>query len=396
MNNISIAKIHTAVFLAFMAMVIALFGGIQVASAQVPEISTYPSSEITSTTAVFSGVVFNTGNKATTAWFEYGTSPSSLNLTAGLSGVYQRPENRTVKVRNLKPDTTYYYRLVAENSEGRTRGQRYELKTLETDIVVSTNTSSQSSGNNTGSGNTTSNNTTNNQSTTNNSGLNSNSNTNTNGSSVNTNAGGLNLFSGNNADSGNTNFSDQDIVGESQYSRLSIENGIETVFPGETFTYRVVYHNKTNADVASGKLVISIPEGFEILAFSKGLHEPESSVIIVQLGTIEAKSTDEVTVLVRATSASQNYVVATAELTVAVGNDQLVDTVRARDVDAYGAGSGLKLGASASGTGAFGNIMLVFIIVIVVGAIILMSARIIMKKRRITTETTEYNVEDLN
>jgi hypothetical protein len=397
MNNISIAKIHTAVFLAFMAMGIALFGGIQVVSAAQPEISTYPSSEITSTTAVFSGVVFDTGNQSTTAWFEYGTSPSSLNRTAGLSGVYQKPENRKVKVKNLEPDTTYYYRLVAENAEGTTRGQRYELKTLETDVVVSTNTSSQSNGNGIGSGFFSGNNTNNdsdNQSTTNNSGSNTNSNSNGNGSTTNSGGSNSSLNLNTNTTSNTVDFSEQDLVGESKYSRLSIENGVETVFSGETFTYRVVYHNKTNADVESAKLVIAIPEGFEILSFSKGLHEPESSVITVQLGTIEAKSTDEVTVLVRANSALENYVVATAELTVAVGDDQSLDTVRARDVDAYGAGSSLGLGANASGTGAFGNIILILFIVLVVAIIIVMSSRIIMKKR--LAQKTEYKSEDLN
>jgi|GEM_PF-3493979 len=388
MNNISIAKIHTVISLACFAMVIALFGSVQTASAQVPEISTYPASEITSTTAVFSGVVFDTGNKSTTAWFEYGTSPSSLNRTVGLSGVYQKPENRTVKVRNLDPDTTYYYRLVAENSEGVTRGQRYELETLVND--VSSTVSSQPS-NNTDAGNNPINNS-NNQSGTNN------TSSGTNGSTAN--SGGSNASSNTNTQNNNTesktiDFSDQDIIGESKYSRLSIENGVETVFPGETFTYRVVYHNKTNTDVKSAKLVIVIPEGFEILSFSKGLHEPGSSTIVVQLGTIEAKSTDELTVLVRANSALENYVVATAELTVAVGSDQFLDTVRARDVDAYGSGASLGLGANASGTGIFGNIILILFLVIVVGAIIVISSRIIMKKRNLEKKT-EYNVEDIN
>lgn len=388
MNNISIAKIHTVISLAFLAIIIGLFGGIQVASASLPDIATYPASEITSTTAVFSGVVFDTGNKSTTTWFEYGTSPLALNLTTGVSGVYQKPEGRKAKVHNLEPNTTYYYRMVAQNSQGIIRSPGYQLTTLATDVVVApaNNNPFQSAGTNTGTGsgffsrnNTASANTTN---------------ANTNGSTAN--SGESNTSANTTNESNRANFLDQDIVGESQYSRLSIENGVDTVFPGETFTYRVVYQNKVNTDVKSGKLVIVIPEGFEILSFSKGLHEPKSSVITVQLGTIKAKSTDEVTVLVRATSASQNYVVATAELTVAVGNDQIVDTVRARDVDAYGSGSALKLGASASGTGAFRNFALVFFIIIVVGAIILISARMIMKKRQLTTQKTEYSVEDLN
>jgi hypothetical protein len=382
MNNIVIQKIHSAIFLTLAVAMVALFGGAQTASAQVPSVSTFPASEITSTSMVFSGVISSTGYKSTTAWFEYGISPNGLDQTTGLSMVSQQPENRGLVVRNLTPNTTYYYRMVAENSIGITRGQMQTAKTLVTDPVPQNtqNTNTGATGFGLFSGNNTS----------------SAANTGTTTTSTHT-------SSSTGTSSNNTNSSEsiqQNIIGESKNMRLSIENGVDTVFPGETFTYRIVYTNKLNTDLHSGKLTIVIPEGFEILSFSKGLHEPKSSIIVVQLGTIEAKTTDEITVLVRATSGviRNTYVVATAEMTVAVGSGQTVDSVRARDVDTYGSGSSLGLGASAAGSGrSLPRTLFGWLLVAIVFVIIVVGARMMMKRKQLQSRSqVSYNPEDLN
>ena len=87
-----------------------------------PSVGTGDVTSITPTTAVLHGSVTPNG-LATTWWFEFGLTTSygskTSNQSAG-SGTSARAVSATA--RSLKPSNTYHYRLVAQNSSGRTYG----------------------------------------------------------------------------------------------------------------------------------------------------------------------------------------------------------------------------------------------------------------------------------
>ena len=73
----------------------------------------------------------NPSNSPTTYWFEYGED-KYLNNNTGF--IYAGQENKNQKVsiniRNLRPNTIYFYRVVSENSFGETSGEMLSFKTL--------------------------------------------------------------------------------------------------------------------------------------------------------------------------------------------------------------------------------------------------------------------------
>lgn len=99
---------------------------------RVPEAITLPATGITRISAFINGKV-NPNNSDTTAWFEWGTNPalnafavtSSFNLG---SGSEQKPVS--AQPHSLAQNTTYYYRVVAKNSFGTSRGLIMSFATL--------------------------------------------------------------------------------------------------------------------------------------------------------------------------------------------------------------------------------------------------------------------------
>ncbi|HYF10514.1 MAG TPA: hypothetical protein VD967_02830 [Candidatus Paceibacterota bacterium] len=94
-----------------------------------PSVTTNASAAMTDTTAVVSGSV-NPNGALTTYWYEYGTTQNlgqkSANQSIG-SGVRTLPAPGFIT--NLSKDTTYFFRLVAENAKGKTSGAIQTMKT---------------------------------------------------------------------------------------------------------------------------------------------------------------------------------------------------------------------------------------------------------------------------
>jgi len=88
----------------------------------VPSVFTNSSSNISTTSATLQGSV-NPNNSGTTAWFEYGPT-QSLGFTTSTfaigGGTSQTSFSGTAF--SLSPNTTYYYKAVAQNSYGTARG----------------------------------------------------------------------------------------------------------------------------------------------------------------------------------------------------------------------------------------------------------------------------------
>lgn len=79
-----------------------------------PIVTTNAATNVTQTSATISGTVNPNGN-ATTVWFEYGTNQNNLTQTSQqiMNGTGQ--QQVTAQLSNLQPNTTYYFRLVAQN-----------------------------------------------------------------------------------------------------------------------------------------------------------------------------------------------------------------------------------------------------------------------------------------
>jgi hypothetical protein len=99
------------------------------ANAARPGVTTGAAADISQTTVTLTGRVDPNG-KATTYFFQYGTSPlygaQTAEAAAGSGG---SPRTVTAAVGSLAPFTTYHYRVVARNADGLTRGARRTFKT---------------------------------------------------------------------------------------------------------------------------------------------------------------------------------------------------------------------------------------------------------------------------
>jgi hypothetical protein len=103
---------------------------------QVPRVETYAATNITTNSAQLNGWVRGNGAGEGHVWFEYGTNPLSGNYgtswpgKAGVMGIKGGTLLRhSVTVNDLQPNTTYYYRIKAENQFGNNPANVKSFKT---------------------------------------------------------------------------------------------------------------------------------------------------------------------------------------------------------------------------------------------------------------------------
>ena len=96
-----------------------------------PTATTGPKAFPTATTVIVTGGIIPNG-AFTNYWFEYGTSASVTSKT-GVQNVGSGYTNIATPayIVGLKANTTYYYQLVAENSNGKVTGTQYSFKTTQ-------------------------------------------------------------------------------------------------------------------------------------------------------------------------------------------------------------------------------------------------------------------------
>jgi hypothetical protein len=91
-------------------------------SGSAPAVQTLPASNVLQNSATLNGSV-DPNLSATSYWFEYGTSQSLGNSTAYHSaGSGDYAINVSDQISSLSPNTTYYFRIVAQNSYGKNYG----------------------------------------------------------------------------------------------------------------------------------------------------------------------------------------------------------------------------------------------------------------------------------
>jgi PKD repeat protein len=104
-----------------------------------PIATTQNAASVTATSAGLRGHVIPTCS-ATTRWFKWGTSRTSLTNKTPVVNVPVEAR-ATATLTNLSAATTYYYRLDAQSPQGTTRGTISQLTTLSAAIVPTTPTS---------------------------------------------------------------------------------------------------------------------------------------------------------------------------------------------------------------------------------------------------------------
>ena len=108
-----------------------------------PLVITQNGTNITINSSTLNGSV-NPNGYATTGWFEYGTSATSLGVSNGLEtahislGLSNVATALSQNLTNLSSDTTYYFRAVANNTYGTIKGNIFSLKTEGTVIIPTT------------------------------------------------------------------------------------------------------------------------------------------------------------------------------------------------------------------------------------------------------------------
>ena len=99
-------------------------------TAQPPTVTTGDVADITVNSATLKGVV-NAHGLTATAWFDYGDTsggPYSHTTTQTVTGSSDTPISHALT--GLSAATKYYYRIVAENSMGKSEGVRRRLRQI--------------------------------------------------------------------------------------------------------------------------------------------------------------------------------------------------------------------------------------------------------------------------
>jgi phosphodiesterase/alkaline phosphatase D-like protein len=104
----------------------------------VPSVTTTKAAKVVRTGATLTGTINPEGKPSTTYHFEYGTTQAYGSTTAATEVTGALPVKAASPVTGLKPQTTYDYRIVGENANGKSYGANSEFETPAAVTGVST------------------------------------------------------------------------------------------------------------------------------------------------------------------------------------------------------------------------------------------------------------------
>ena len=297
---------------------------------------TAPATNVGATTARLNGLALNTPDTFS-AYFEYGTNPSSLDHATYFQSLGNVTTYDIVQTIDTIPNTTYYYRLVSQISGGATvRGNVLSFTTLPSDTVVYVT-------DDTGTGATTSGTTSSTSS----------------GASTTSASGG----------------SAANAIGV----QVTVTNQGDKVAVGDTAEYTVTYANGSGRTLKDAILTIVLPQGFTVKQTTQGLMLNPTTVSVT-IGTLAPAQTGSVFVqaVVGSNTMLGTTLVTNATLTYTLPNgthDSAVGYVL-NHATASGEFAGFALGSGFFPTTLFGW----FITIIIILVIILIARRITKEK----------------
>lgn len=109
----------------------------QYPSQQIPTVETRSASNVTNISVVLIGAVNPQGSSDTVRWFEWGTTQSLGNQTPK-SNQGTSAGDFSHSLSDLKSNTTYYYRAVAQNANGPALGSIFSFRTVDPNYLPTT------------------------------------------------------------------------------------------------------------------------------------------------------------------------------------------------------------------------------------------------------------------
>ena len=210
-----------------------------------PSVTTYSATQINATSVVLNGYINSYGSYAT-RWFEWGVNTDYFYNTTNKITQNSYPGNFSESLYNLSPNTTYYYRAVAQNSNG--GGIVYgNIAVFSTTAPVVYNT---------------------NQNTT------------------------------------TTTTKDTTIVTAKPSPVLlpvvlNINRNGETINKGDTIEYIINYKNNSAKNLKDVVLQISIPKELEFIEASRGTFSADSNIVIANIDSLKSKEESNVRIRVK-------------------------------------------------------------------------------------------------
>lgn len=257
---------------------------------------------ITTSSATLNGVsIINNGGSGNT-WFEFGLTTALGSKTPNQS-VGNGTNNVSRQISGLSPKTSYYYRMVVQNSEGTFYG---DIKAFTT-LGFSTNT-----GNGSGS----------------NSGSNSGGNT-------------------------NSNTSVNQTITSTSYLGIDIESNLDKVVVGDIVTFTVSYKNVSGKDLDRVVMKISLPQEMSFRKTTMGEYSKSIHSVIVSFEKLPKDAKGEFVVIaeVLKSASSQSILVASLQAVHAhpVIDGAVVDSINYSILEVENGGSDLAAGTIFAG-----------------------------------------------
>ncbi len=190
---------------------------------------------ISKSSAKLHGLVTNGTGANATGWFEYGTSYSLGNSTSvqslGSTNSFDFPQTIT----GLTSDTTYYFRVVAQNSYGLTFKGGIESFTT---LPASSSTT---------------------------------------------------YYTNNTTDTNNTGNTTTSLVA------LSIDTALQSVHEGDTVSYVITYTNISKSTLNNTVLNVKLPQAVDFTGSTAGMYSIDNHSLTYTIGTLHSKDTGTIT-----------------------------------------------------------------------------------------------------
>lgn len=273
-------------------------GGYDDDNGDLPTIQTLNPFQVASDFVTFDGYYDMNGCSGKT-YFEYGTSTSFGSRTGYISRSSGASGSMTQSVDGLSPNTTYYYRAVAENCEGVVRGSTKSFKTSTRTTIINDNKPIVINGTTTTIRNTTT----------------------------------------------TTN-----IGGGARYIRLTIDNGRDTIVRGDELIYDVTWENISKTELNDLVLEVTFPEALQITSTDKGQVDRNANAVYVNIDSLDKLEKDDMTIRARISGTLKDNDPITARAIMAFENpeNKAQENAIAYDSDSYLANTNV-LGASIFG-----------------------------------------------